>query len=403
MKRVWITTLITAAIVLAVFFRFRSMDKSMARDALTIGFLFEDDESTPYTYNFALTEEALLQQYPDKLTIYEMSNVSESDTKEPLADLIRKGCDIIFTNSHSDVFLKMAAHHPEVEFCQVSYLERAPKDPPANYHTFKGEIYQGRYVSGIVAGMKLRELIDHRVISADQALVGYVGANASAAVISGYTAFLLGVRSVAPEATMQVRYTNSWGNYAEEKACAKELIDDGCLIISQHSDTIGPAIACEEAVGSRRVYFIGYNYSMLDIAPTTALISTRINWEPYVTEAVGALLAGKTIESYVEGHVHENNDISAGFDHDWVQMMELNRPIAAKGTEAKMAEAIEAFKKGNVNVFSGDYVGISPADPEDTWDLRNVFIENAASSSPSFHYVLKDIITIKEHVPLSDR
>ena len=95
MKRVWITTLITAAIVLAVFFRFRSMDKSMARDALTIGFLFEDDESTPYTYNFALTEEALLQQYPDKLTIYEMNNVSESDTEEPLADLIRKGCELL--------------------------------------------------------------------------------------------------------------------------------------------------------------------------------------------------------------------------------------------------------------------------------------------------------------------
>ena len=266
---------------------------------------------------------------------------------------------------------------------------------PANYHTFKGEIYQGRYVSGIAAGLKLRELIDQHVIIPEEALVGYVGAFPSAAVISGYTAFLLGIRSVAPEAVMKVKYTNTWGNYSVEKLCAKSLIEEGCIIISQYSDTIGPAVSCEEAAGYRQSFFVGYNQSMLDVAPTTALVSTRINWVPYIVSAVEAVMKNKAIESYVKGNVHEN-DISAGFDKNWVQILELNTLIAVEGTEEKMNEAINGLKKGTLQVFKGDYLGVNPEDETDTIDLNQGFAENADSSSLAFHYVLKDVITIED-------
>ncbi|MBQ7371844.1 MAG: BMP family ABC transporter substrate-binding protein [Blautia sp.] len=222
MKRIYLTTVLTSLLVLLLFcFLYSRWNGNPDTDVLKIGFIYEDDESTPYTYNFALAENALTETYADEIQILSVSNVLESETEEPLRDLIRKGCRIIFTNSHSDQFLTLAPEYPEIQFCQVSYLEIPHANMPENYHTFKGEIYQGRYVSGIAAGLKLRDLIDHHNIAPEEALVGYVGANSSAAVISGYTAFLLGIRSVCPEAVMKVKYTNTWGNYEIEKASAK--------------------------------------------------------------------------------------------------------------------------------------------------------------------------------------
>ena len=396
MKRVYFAVILTCALVLLLFGRLNySAYKEKSSGKLMVGFLYEDDESTPYTYNFTLAEMALREQYSDKVQIFSKSNVREKETEEPIRDLIVKGCSIIFTNSHSDNILAMASEYPSVQFCQISYLEKPAGNVPENYHTFKGEIYQGRFISGIVAGLKLRELIDNGSISPEEALVGYVGAFPSAAVMSGYTAFLLGVRSVAPEAVMKVRYTSTWGNFTLEKQCAETLINEGCIILSQHSDTIGPAVACEEAAARRQTYFIGYNQSMQNIAPTTALISTRINWIPYVCGAVEAVLQNKKIEKYVKGNVH-GNDMSAGFELEWVQMLELNSLIAAEGTQEKMEASIAALKKGSFQVFQGDYLGVNPDNPDDTCDLNQGFKENKDSSSPAFHYVLQDVITVEE-------
>lgn len=397
MKRIYLTTILTSVITLLIFgFFYLRGTQAFDQEVLKVGFIYEDDESTPYTYNFALAENALKETYGEDIQILSLSNVLESETEEPLRDLIRRGCRIIFTNSHSDQFLALAPEYPEIQFCQVSYLEDSPVDVPENYHTFKGEIYQGRYVSGIAAGYKLRDLIDHHDLAPEEALVGYVGANSSAAVISGYTAFLLGIRSVCPEARMKVKYTHAWGNYTMEKLCARELIDEGCIILSQHSDTIGPAIACEEAAANRQIYFVGYNQSMLDVAPTTALISTRINWSPYIREAVQAVMNQTSIEKTVSGNVHNGNDISAGFDLGWVEMLDLNTHIAADGTQKKMDEAIEALNHGTIQVFQGDYTGVNPDDPADTCDLNQGFAENASSSSPAFHYILQDMIEVEE-------
>ncbi len=233
------------------------------------------------------------------------------------------------------------------------------------------------------------------VISEDEAVVGFVAAFPTSEVISGYTAFLLGVRSVVSQAVMRVSYTQTWSSYALEKSAAQELIKDGCVVISQHTDTIGPAIACEEASEEKEVYFVGYNQSMSEVAPGTSLITSRICWEPYVLSAVEAVMSNKSIEKVVTGHIH-GTDVSAGFEKGWVEMMDLNDQVAAPGTEEAMEDVIERFKKGNVDfVFRGNYVGIDPDNPSDTLNLREGYIENAVTSYPTFHYILTDIITVK--------
>ena len=393
MKKAWLVTVLTAAATLLAFSFFYSFrDQGMSEDVLKVGFIYEDDESTPYTYNFALAEKALAEKYPDRIRTITRSNVLESFAEDSLRELVRKGCRLIFTNSHSGAFAGLAPEFPQVQICQVSYLDEPLKLYPENYHTFKGEVYQGRYVSGIVAGLKLRNLLDHHNIKPEEALVGYVGAYRNAAVISGYTAFLLGVRSVAPEAVMRVRYTGSWSSFSAEKECARQLIEEGCVVISQHSDTIGPALACEEASRTRQVYFVGYNQSMLDVAPTTALVSLRINWTPYVLGAAEAVMENKVIEKHVDARDH-GNDMSAGFERGWVEMLDLNSHIAVEGTSQKMAGAIEALRRGSLQIFQGDYTGVDPEDPSDICDLKRGYRENAESSSPDFHYILEGVVT----------
>ncbi|MBR5420901.1 MAG: BMP family ABC transporter substrate-binding protein [Lachnospiraceae bacterium] len=397
MKRVYITTTLTCLVILgALITCFRLLNLSGGRESLKIGFIYDNDESTPYTYNFSLAKDAVQKKYGERVEILSCSNVLDEEMEEPLRELAEEGCDIIFFNGYSELVMELAPEYPGIQFCQASYMDMSDQTVPANYHSFKGEAYQGRYVSGIVAGKKIEEMISQGIISEDEAVVGFVAAFPTSEVISGYTAFLLGVRSVVPTAVMRVRYTQTWSSYALEKSAAQQLISDGCVIISQHTDTIGPAIACEEASTQKDVYFIGWGQSMSEVAPGTSLITSRICWEPYILGAVDALMANKEIESVVSGHIH-GKDISAGFDKGWMEMVDLNQQLVASGTEEAMNSVIERFKRGEVDfVFSGDYSGTDPEDPSDTIDLRSAYIENANTSYPMFHYILSDIITIEK-------
>ena len=397
MKRVYIVTVLTCLAILGAFhMSFRLMNIAGGKDHLTVGFIYDNDESTPYTYNFSLAKDAVEKKYGERVTIESCSNVLDEEMEEPLRELADKGCDIIFLNGYSELVMKLAPEYPGTQFCQTSYMDMNGKSVPDNYHTFKGEAYQGRYVSGIAAGMKIKEMISEGIITEDQAIVGFVAAFPTSEVISGYTAFLMGVRSVVPQAVMRVRYTQTWSSYALEKSAAEQLLDEGCVVLSQHTDTIGPAIACEETSESRPVYFVGNNQSMSEVAPGTSLVTSRICWEPYVLSAVEAVMMNKDIESIVSGNIH-GHDVSAGFEKGWVEMEDLNLQVAADGTQQAMDAAIDRFDKGDVSfVYKGDYTGADPADPSDTCDLREGYIENEYTSYPLFHYILNDIITIDE-------
>ncbi len=397
MKKIYIATVITCSVILAALIViFRLLNLSGGREHLKIGFIYDNDESTPYTYNFSLAKDALEKEYGDKVEIFTCSNVLDEEMEEPLRDLARKGCDIIFSSSYSDLIVKLAPEYPDIEFCQTSYMDMSGRTVPANYHTFKGEAYQGRYVIGIAAGLKIKQMISEYVITGDDVKVGFVAAFPTSEVISGYTAFLLGVRSVIPNAKMEVCYTGTWSSYAHEKSSAQKLIEDGCVIISQHTDTIGPAIACEEASETGTVYYVGNGQSMSEVAPGTSLVTQRICWEPYVLGAVDAVFKNKKIESVVQGKIH-GTDISAGFEKGWIDIIDLNLQVAAPETQEAMDAAIEKFKKGTGDfVFKGDYFGVNPNDPSDTIDLKTPYIENQNSSYPMFNYLLEDIITIVE-------
>jgi basic membrane protein A len=399
MKRVYITSALTCLVILAVLIGcFRVLNLSGGKDHVKVGFIYDNDESTPYTYNFSLAKDAVEKKYGDKAEIFTCSNVLDDEMEEPLRDLAEKGCDIIFFNGYSELVRKLAPDYPDTQFCQTSYMDMSDQTVPANYHTFKGEAYQGRYVSGIAAGMKIKQMIEDGIITEDEALVGFVAAFPTSEVISGYTAFLLGVRSIVPKALMRVYYTQTWSSYAHERSAAQQLIDEGCVIISQHTDTIGPAIACEEAseTGEGIVSFVGYNQSMSEVAPCTSLITSRICWEPYVLAAVDAVMSEKSIESVVTGNIH-GTDVSAGFDKGWVEMIDLNQQVAAPGTQEAIDVAIEQLKKGNIDfVFKCGYIGVNPEDPSDIIDLHAGYIENEFTSYPTFHYILLDIITIDE-------
>lgn len=359
---------------------------------LTVGFLYENDESTPGTYNFSLAASALRKTFGDRVQILTRSNVRESDAADAARELALMGCGVIFTNSHASTICQVAGEFPEASFCQVSTPETAHWQHPKNFHTFNGRICEGWYAAGVAAGMKLRELEQQKKIPAGGAVVGFVSGRETAEEISAFTAFLLGVRSEAPQAVMRVRYTGTESSYTRERAIARALIEEGCAVIAQHTPTIGPALACEEAAG--RVYHVGYSMSMVDVATATSLLSARVNFAPYVTGVVRALLSGNSIEGSVPGEVH-GQDLTAGFERDWVELLDLNLHIAAEGTKERLEKVTQELIRGKIDVFRGDYLGTDPDNPQDVYDLSKGYAENRDGSWATFHYILQDVITVE--------
>ncbi len=394
-----ICAVITALVAIGIAFGIRMINQSGVSHRLTVtaGFIYDGDESTPYSANFIRAARQLDDIFGEKLTIIEKYNVPHESSGEVIEELVSDGCNIIFTNSYGygETVKNMALKYPEVEFCAATCDNANSGTSAANYHTFMGEIYQGRYISGIAAGEKLNEMIQNGTITQDKAVLGFVAAYPCAEVISGYTAFLLGARSQCPSAVMRVKYINTWTSYTLEKEAARQLIDEGCVIISHHSNTIGSAIACENADKPYPIYHVGYNQDMIGIAPTSALISCRIDWLPYYTSAIKAVFAREPIEKHIEGIVN-GNDASGGFKEGWVKLLELNSAVASELTRTTLKTAVDDMENGKTHVFSGNYKGVSYSDPNDVIDLTTEFIENKDSSAPTFHYILNDVIIIDD-------
>ncbi|MBR6102931.1 MAG: BMP family ABC transporter substrate-binding protein [Ruminococcus sp.] len=372
---------------------FVALKTDTSQNKVKVGLIYDGDEGTPYSANFTDAAEMIAAEYDGRAEIIERFNVPHESGEAVIDELASLGCEIIFTNSYGygEGAKAAAAKHPDVQICAATCDNAS--DDLNNYHTFMGEIYEARYVTGILAGAKLNEMIDQGLITPEQAVVGYVAAYSVAEVISGYTAFLLGVRSQCPSAVMKVRYSDSWGNFSLEKRLAEKLIDDGCVIISHHTNTIGSAIACENADKPYPVYHVGYNQDMMSVAPTSSLTSCRIDWAPYMVSAVGAVLDRKVIEKRINGSIH-GNDASAGFKEGWVKLIDINEAAATKDSAQLADKAIADLKKGRIKVFCGDYTGTDPNDPSDTVDLSKEYIENENSSAPSFHYILDGIVTV---------
>lgn len=343
--------IILCVAMVAAFFVGCSATSGKDKSDIKIGVVLVGDENEGYTLAHILG----IQEACKNLSLSETDNVvwkyaiGEDETcKIAIEDCIDQGCGIVFTNSygHQD-YAKMAAEqNPDIQIVAMTG-DTAKASGLANFHNAFTEIYEARYAAGVVAGLKIAELAEQGKLTeknydADgKVKVGYVGAYPYAEVISGFTAFYLGIKSVYADVAMDVLYTSSWFDITKEKAAAEQLIGSGCCIIGQHADSTGAPSACEAALNAGTVvYSVGYNIDMLTAAPNAALVSPTNEWGVYYTYAIDAFMKGETIAT----------NWAEGFDQDAVALTALG-PNVAEGTQEKVDEVLAALKDGTLHVF----------------------------------------------------
>ncbi len=308
--------------------------------ALKLGLICLHDENSTYDLNFINGFKEACKTLGLAETDYLIkTNIDESDAcYDAAAELVDAGCTVVFADSfgHEDYMIQAAKEFPEVQFCHATGT-KAHTEGLTNYHNAFASIYEGRYLAGVAAGLKLKEMIDAGTITADAAKMGYVGAYTYAEVISGYTSFFLGAKSIVPEVTMDVTFTGSWYDETAEKEGANKLIGGGCVLISQHADSMGAPTACENA----NVPDVSYNGSTVDACPNTFIVSSRINWAPYYEYVANAVKEGKTIEADYTGTLKTGS----------VELTAINEKVAAAGTADKLKEVQAGLEDGTIHVF----------------------------------------------------
>lgn len=303
---------------------------------ITFGMICLHDENSTYDKNFIDAARDLAEQ--SKVRVIVKTGIPESnECYDAAADLVDQGCDIIFADSfgHETYVMQAAEEFPNVQFAHATGTHAHTEDLD-NFHNGFASIYEGRYLAGIVAGHKLNEMIKAGKINENQAKMGYVGAFPYAEVVSGYTSFYLGAKSVCPTVTMEVRYTSSWYDEAAEKSTAEALIKSGCVLISQHADSMGAPTACEEA----GVPNVTYNLATGAQCPNTYLVGSRINWTPYYTYLVECMRNGTEIA----------DDWTGTFATDSVKVLEFGAGVSQAAKDA-VAAAEAALKAGTLKVF----------------------------------------------------
>lgn len=363
-----------------------------------IGVILVHDENTGYDFahiqgiqtaqkNVGLSDDQIIWKY----------NISEDENCYDTAiDLIEQGCTYIISNSygHQSYMQQAASENEDITFISMTGDQAALSELP-NFKNAFNLTYESRYVSGVVAGMKLAELVEAGLVKEENMdadgniKIGYIGAYPYAEVVSGYTGFYLGVKSIVDNVVMDVTYTNSWYDPTAEAEAANSLVSTGSIIISQHADSTGAPSAAEALLeGGTIVYCVGYNIDMLSVAPTAALTSSQNDWSVYYTYAFESIVAGEEIST----------DWAEGYNEGAVMISKLGDSVAA-GTEDKVKEVVAALKDGSLDIFDtanytvggetvttylaidtdGDWVGDSGEAIVD-----GVFVESTLRSAPYF-------------------
>ena len=311
-----------------------------AESKIKVGFICLHDENSTYDKNFIDAAKAACKNAglsEDQYII--KTNIPEGqECYNAAAELVDAGCNVVFADSfgHEDFMIQAAKEFSEVQFCHATGT-KAHTEGLANYHNAFASIYEGRYLAGVAAGLKLNEMIANGEFTEDEAKIGYVGAFTYAEVVSGYTSFFLGARSVCPTATMEVTFTGSWYDETAEKEAANKLIANGCKLVSQHADSMGAPTACETA----GVPNVSYNGSTISACPNTFIVSSRIDWAPYYEFVINAVANGETIPADWTGTLATGS----------VVLTEVNEAAAAAGTADKIAEVKAALEAGTIHVF----------------------------------------------------
>lgn len=333
------------ALVLAMAFALCACTPNEEKDGFKVGVILVGDENEGYTYaHMEGIEAARVACGLEKDQIIYKYNIGENEACHQAAvDLVEQGCKIVFANSfgHESFLIQAAKEYPDVLFCHATGQTAAKQTDLKNIFNYFTAIYEARYVSGVVAGMKLKELMDNGTVTDPH--VGYVGAYPYAEVVSGYTAFFLGIQSIVPDAYMEVQYTNKWFDLTLEAEAANALMARGCVIIGQHADSTGAPSAIQAAHDDGtypNVYSVGYNIDMLNVAPDVALTSPQNNWGAYYTYAIKTAMEGKEMQQ----------DWCYGYIDEAVQISQLGT-ACAEGTQEAVAAVIEKIKNGELHVF----------------------------------------------------
>ena len=368
-----------------------------ADDEFKIGFIMLHDENSTYDLNFINAAKEVQEKLglTDEQVIIVTGIPEEGDDcYNKACELAEEGCDIVFADSfgHEDNMILAAKDYPDVQFCHATGT-KAHTEGVANFHNAFASIYEGRYLAGIAAGMKLNEMIKDGKITADQAKIGYVGAKPYAEVKSGMTSFYLGARSVCETATIDVKYTDSWYDYDLEKEYADQMIKDGCVLISQHADSMGAPDACEAA----GVPNVSYNGSTAAHCPNTFLVSSRINWAPYYEFIIDCVKNDKEIPADWTGTLETGS----------VELSDLGT-ACADGTAEAIAAAKQKIIDGELEVFAtntwkkgGEVMTSYKADVDsdaaftgDTEVIKDgAFLESEYRSAPYFDIDIDGVTT----------
>lgn len=366
----------------------------VAKEDLKVGFIFLHDANSTYDKNFIDAANAACEALGIKedQVIMKTGIPEGNECYTTAKELVTAGCQVIFADSfgHEPHMIQAAKEFPNVQFCHATGT-RGKIEGVANYHTAFAEIYKGRYLAGIAAGMKLNELIKAGKFTEADAKMGYVGAFPYAEVISGYTSFYLGAKSVCPSVTMEVQYTQSWFDIEKENTAAKALIANGAKLISQHADSSGAPSACEAA----GIPNVAYNVDTSNIGPNTAIISSKISWVPYMTMMLKAMLEGTSIPS----------DYCATLAEGAVQLTTLTKN-AAEGTQKAIDDAKAKLIDGSIKVFDtknftvggkelttylADVVDLGDYAPDTEAIVDGRFIESEKRSAPYFNVIIDGI------------
>lgn len=304
---------------------------------LKVGFIYLHDENSTYDLNFLNAAKEACERMGVE-AIHKTGIPEGQECYDAAAELVDEGCSIIFADSfgHEDYLIQAAIDYPDIQFCHATGTKAHTQNLP-NFHNAFAAIYEGRFLGGVAAGMKVNEMIEKGEITEEQAKIGYIGAYPYAEVKSGYTSFFLGARYVCPAVTMEVIFTNSWYDPTLEKEGATKLIADGCVLISEHADSMGAPTECE----ANKVPFVFYNGSAADACPNSYIVASRIDWAPYFEYMINCVRNGEPIAADWTG------DIASGS----VKMAELNEAVAAEGTAQKLAEVQALLESGELKVF----------------------------------------------------
>ena len=381
-----------------------SAAKEISAKDVTVGLICLHGAYSTYDNNFIIAMQSAKEKLGFNLVVKQdiAEGVACYDTAKSLAE---QGCNIIFADSfgHEQYMIQAAKEFKDVLFCHATGTNGA-KENLSNFGDAFASIYEGRYLAGVAGGLKMKAEIDAGKYTAAEAKVGYVGAYTYAEIISGFTSFYLGVRSVVPEATMSVKYTGSWYDEDGEKAVANELIDSGCKLISQHADSHGAPTACE----AKKVPNVSYNGSTLSDGPSTYLISSRINWGPYYEHVINNYVAAKNAGQAPS----VENDFTGTLANDSVQVSpcSVNCP---DGAQAQIDAVKAELVAGTRHVFDTSKFTINGAAPSEenmrpanaTWaDLASdakflndgYYHESEMRSAPSFDKIIDGITELNQ-------